>query len=165
MTTETKSLHEKRAAIIVQMQTILDKAKTDSNRSLSKDENTQWNKLDDEQESITKDIRRIEKLHELSLSEKERLLQAGKKEGTSADEQEGKEKKAISCLTAYCPPLPSWPPCPSLSRLWSFLLFLSRAWHFLHLLANRPFLVPHSWHFFLARKGSNNSSTISIITP
>ena len=84
MTTETKSLHEKRAAIIVQMQDILNKAKSDNNSSLSKDEDVQWNKLDDEQESITKDIRRIEKMNELSLSDRERFFQAGKKKKNSS---------------------------------------------------------------------------------
>ena len=61
MTTETKSLHEKRAAIIVQMQDILNKAKSDNNRSLSKDEDVQWNKLDEKK----KDCYRQEKKTEL----------------------------------------------------------------------------------------------------
>jgi len=101
MTTETKPFEEKRTAILVQMQDILNKAKTDSNRSLSKDEDVQWNKLDDEQESITKDIRRIEKMNELSLSDRERFLQSGKENGTSADEEEDKSKKYLKAWCSY----------------------------------------------------------------
>src|SRR3990167_2625039 len=101
MTTETKALYEKRGKLVTQMQAIVDAAKADNSRSLSKEEDVTWNKLDNEQESILSDIRKIEKLSDLTSSEKERFLQLGKDNRTSENEETDKAKSRISAFTNY----------------------------------------------------------------
>jgi len=91
MTTETKAKHEKRGTLVTQMQAIMEVAKADGNRSLTKEEDALWSKLDTEQEALAADIRRIEKISELTGAEKERFLKLGKDNGTSAGAEEEKE--------------------------------------------------------------------------
>ena len=101
MTTETKAKHEKRGQLVTQMQAIMEIAKADGNRSLTKEEDALWSKLDSEQEAIDADIRRIEKISELTASEKERFLQLGKDNGTSENEEEDKDKAYQKAFLNY----------------------------------------------------------------
>ena len=101
MTTETKALYEKRGKLVTQMQDIVSKAKSEDSRSLSKEEDATWNKLDNEQESIMRDIQRIEKLSDLTGAEKERFLEEGRNAGTSADSVEEKSKARTAAFVSY----------------------------------------------------------------
>jgi len=101
MTTETKALFEKRGKLVTEMQAIVDQAKREDNRSLTKEEDAKWSKLDSEQEAISADIRRIEKLAELTGSEKERLLQSAKDNGTSLHTEEDKGKAYEKAFLNY----------------------------------------------------------------
>lgn len=101
MTTETKAKHEKRGALVTQMQAILDTAKADGNRSLTKEEDILWSKLDTEQEALAADIRRIEKIAELTGAEKERFLQLGKDNGTSQNQEEDTAKQYEKAFINY----------------------------------------------------------------
>ena len=91
MTTETKDLHEKRGKLITEMQNILSKAKKEE-RTLTKEESDLWDKLDSQAEGINDDIKRVEKINELSATEQERLLNVAKENKNSPDEETDKTK-------------------------------------------------------------------------
>lgn len=97
---ETRGLHEKRARLITQMEDIKNQAKKEE-RQLSKEEGEKFDKFDQEAEAILADIRRIDRVAELSKSEQERILEAAKKSGKSENEQEDTEKRYADVFKKY----------------------------------------------------------------
>ena len=93
MTTETKSMHEKRAKLVLQMKEIAEKAKAEG-RDMNKEENITFDKLDDEAEGIMENMKRISRISELTESENERLLKLAKEnKGDNSSELAAEESK------------------------------------------------------------------------